>query len=387
MKLDTRLIHAGAGDHAAHGGAVVTPIYQSSTFLSGGAHDSYEEVRYIRLNNTPNHVVLHKRLAALEGAEAALTFTSGMAAISCVLLTLLGKDDHILALDCLYGGTLALMREELPHLGIEVSFIDPHAPETWEDALQPNTRAIWAEPMTNPLLQVPRLDALSAFAQTHALTSVLDNTFLSPVNYRPIEDGFDVVVHSATKYLNGHSDIVAGSVAGDEAFIGQLVRRSGHLGGTLDPHAAFLLERGLKTLALRVRHQNASALALARALDAHARIEQVHYAGLPTHEGHEDAARLFEGCGGVLSFELTEATASDIERMLAHLTLAAHAPSLGGPETLITLPARTSHASISKEERAAIGVTDTLVRVSVGLEAPEDLIADMCGALDALDAE
>ena len=379
LDLDTRLIHAGKQDHH---GAVTTPIFQSSTFTTPPVISSYEDIRYIRLNNTPNHAVLATRLAALEGAAASLVAGSGMAAISATLMAVLSPGDHLLATDCLYGGSLALLTEELPMMGVEVDFIDGRDPASWERALRPNTRALWTEPMTNPLLQVLRLDELAKFARAHELVSMVDNTFCSPINYRPLEHGFDLCVHSATKYLNGHSDIVAGCVSGSKEHITRINKRLTHLGGSLDPHAAFLLERGLKTLAVRVRHQNALALEVARWLDAHPKVTQVNYPGLTSHPDHEHAARYFEGFGGVLSFELEGQREQVIETVMS-LDLPMFAPSLGGPEALITLPSLTSHASISAEQRRAIGISDTLVRLSVGLESARDLIADFERALTA----
>ncbi|HEY8038516.1 MAG TPA: PLP-dependent transferase, partial [Polyangiaceae bacterium] len=365
MRFETALIHAGEL-RPRIAGAVAMPVFQSSTFEFDGAGD-YHDVRYIRLNNTPNHQVLHAKLAALESAEAGLVAGSGMAAISSVLLSLLESGDHVLAHRTLYGGTHDLLTKDLPRLGVEHTFVDADDASSWSKALRPRTRAFYVETMTNPLLEVVDLPAVAAFCRERGLTSVIDNTCASPVNFRPVEHGFDVVVHSASKYLNGHTDIVAGVVVGKAERVRAAKHKLDHLGGTLDPHACFLLHRGVKTLALRVRHQNESALRLARFLEEHAAVSRVHYAGLASHPRHARAREWFRGCGGLLSFELKGGVAA-AERFLARATLPANAPSLGGVETLMTRPATTSHAGLSAEERAKLGIGDGLVRLSVGLE-------------------
>ena len=378
--LETDLIHAGEVEERVEG-AVVLPVFQSATFVSG-ASSSYDEIRYLRLNNTPNHLVLHRKLAAVAGGEDAVVTASGMAAISTALLSLLKAGDHLLAQDCLYGGTHTFLTEDAPDLGISCDFVPGNAPEAWRAALKPSTRLLYVETMSNPLLEVADLEAVVAFARKHGLVSVIDNTFASPVNYRPLEHGFDLVVHSATKYLNGHSDIVAGCIIGQRETIGRITHRLNHLGGTLDTHACFLLHRGLKTLALRVREQNANGLRLAEFLEAHPAVSRVNYPGLDSHLQHERAARLFAGCGGVLSFDLADASAAP--RLLEGLRLPVSAPSLGGVETLITRPAATSHSGLKPEERARIGIGDGLIRVAVGIEAAEDLCGDFARALEEI---
>jgi cystathionine beta-lyase/cystathionine gamma-synthase len=380
MRLETALIHAGER-HPRIEGAVAMPVFQSSTFEFDGGGD-YHDVRYIRLNNTPNHAVLHAKLAALESAEAALVTASGMAAISSTLLSLLSHGDHILAHRTLYGGTHDLLTKDLFRMGIEHTFVDADDPASWGKAIRPTTRAFYVETMTNPLLEVVDLPGVAAFCRERGLTSIVDNTCASPVNFRPVTHGFDLVVHSATKYLNGHSDIVAGVVAGKAALVQAAKHKVDHLGGSLDPHACFLLHRGLKTLALRVRHQGQTTLALARFLEGHAAVSRVHYPGLPSHARHARARDLFAGFGGLLSFELRGGLAA-AERFIARLKIPANAPSLGGVESLVTRPATTSHAGMSAQERAALGIGDGLVRMSVGLEAPEDLIEDLDHALSA----
>jgi cystathionine beta-lyase/cystathionine gamma-synthase len=270
---------------------------------------------------------------------------------------------------------------ELPRLGMTHTLIDGNAPDSWAAALKPTTRAIYVESLSNPLIRVADLKAVVAFARAHRLVSIIDNTFASPLNFRPSTVGFDLSIHSCTKYLNGHSDIVAGAVLGRAELVGRINRCLGHLGGSLDPHACFLLHRGMKTLAVRVGHQNASALAIARFLIGHAKVAAVHYPGLETHPDYRRARELFSGCGGTLSFELKDGI-NVAETFIASVTLPISAPSLGGAETLITRPATTSHSGMSPAERERAGIPDGLIRLSIGLEATEDLIEDFAQALE-----
>jgi cystathionine beta-lyase/cystathionine gamma-synthase len=376
--LETRIIHAGEPDPFA--GAVVLPIFQSSTYLTFKA-DSYHDQGYIRLNNTPNHEALHAKIASLEGTEDALVAGSGMAAISTALLTVLKSGDHFLAINCLYGGTHALVTKDLPDFGIESTFFDAGRPETWEGLLRKNTRAIYVESLTNPLLQVPDLPAVIEFAQKHDLVTLIDSTFTSPVNFRPAELGFDLVLHSATKYYNGHDDIVAGVVAGKKALVERVKHRLNHLGGTLDPHACFLLHRGMKTMAVRVRAQNESSLTVAKGLEAHPKVTRVHHPGLESHPQHARARELFSGTGGMLSFELEGGVAA-ADKMLSRVRIPYVAPSLGGVESLITRPALTAHKSLTPEERKAFGIAEGLIRLSVGLEHPDEILADLVRAIE-----
>ncbi|MFZ5863635.1 MAG: trans-sulfuration enzyme family protein [Nitrospirota bacterium] len=379
-RIDTLLIHAGEPTPRI-GGAVSLPIFQSANFEYGG-EASYDDLKYIRLNNTPNHIALHQKLAALEGGEAAVVMASGMAAISTALLTALGSGDHLLAQACLYGGTHDLITKDLPAFGISHDFIDANDPESWARLLKPATKVIYVETMTNPLLEVADLRAVAAFAEQHGLLAVIDNTLASPLNFRPFAVGFNLSIHSATKYLNGHSDIVAGAVIGSNAWITRITHRLNHLGGSLDPHAAFLLHRGMKTLAVRMRHQNASALRIAEFLAQHPAIASVNYPGLKRHPNHARAAELFSGFGGVLSMELRGGVDA-ADRMIHRVTLPISAPSLGGVESLITRPATTSHAGMSAADRRRLGISDGLVRISVGIEDTDDLIADFSQALAA----
>jgi cystathionine beta-lyase/cystathionine gamma-synthase len=376
--LETKVIHAGEPDPLIHG-SVSMPIFQSAMFESRG-QTSYRDIKYIRLNNMPNHVALHQKLAALENAEAGLVTASGMAAISTTLLTFLAPGDHLLAQECLYGGTYDFFAKDLPTLGISVDFIDGNAPDSWQEKLRPSTKMIYVETMTNPLLQVADLKAVVELAKTGELLSVIDNTFASPVNFRPAEWGFDLSLHSGTKYLNGHSDIVAGAVIGRADLIEKITSKLNHLGGSLDPHACFLLHRGLKTLAVRVRCQNENALRMARFLETHPAVDTIHYPGLESHPEHSRARELFDGFGGMLSFE-PRGGLEGAEGFVRRAMLPVVAPSLGGVETLITRPATTSHAGLTPKEREALGVSDSLIRVSIGIEAVEELMEDFDHAL------
>jgi cystathionine beta-lyase/cystathionine gamma-synthase len=267
-------------------------------------------------------------------------------------------------------------------LGISFDFIDGDDPDSWEQKRRSNTRVIYVETMTNPLVQVADLQAVSTFARAHGLVSIIDNTFASPINFRPAEWGFDLSLHSATKYLNGHSDIVAGVVIGRAGLVEQVTHKLNHLGGSLDPHACFLLHRGMKTLAVRMRYQNESAFKIAGYLESHPAVRTVNYPGLEGHPNHHRARDLFDGFSGMLSFEL-KGGADEADRFIQNLVLSISAPSLGGVETLITRPATTSHTGMSPEDRRALGISDSLIRLSVGLEATEDLIADFEQALKA----
>jgi cystathionine beta-lyase/cystathionine gamma-synthase len=377
--IETKLIHAGEPEPRING-SVSMPIFQSSTYEYTGT-SGYNNLKYIRLNNTPNHVTLHEKLSALENAEDALVTASGMAVISTIILTILSPGDHFLAQECLYGGTFDFITKDLSTMNITVDFIDGDDPESWEQKLRPTTKMIYVETMSNPLLQIADLEAVSRFSKEHTIVSVIDNTFASPINFRPPEWGFDLSLHSCTKYLNGHSDIVAGAVIGLKGLIEKITHKLNHLGGSLDPHACFLLYRGLKTLAVRVRYQNESALKIAKFLEKHPAVKQVNYPGLESHPNHDRALKLFDGFGGMLSFEI-DGDAAMADRFMQHTTIPVCAPSLGGVETLITRPVTTSHSGLSPEEQRALGISDRLIRLSVGIEATDDLIEDLDQALN-----
>ena len=376
--IDTEAVHAGEPSPRI-GGAVAMPIFQSATFLYEGETD-YHATRYVRLNNTPNHEVLHRKLALLERAEAALVTSSGMAAITTTLLGVLRTGDHVLALDCPYGGTRGFLVDDLPRFGMSCTFVSPVDPASWKAQLRDNTRAIYMESITNPLMQVPDLRAVVDFARTHEVVSIVDNTFASPANFRPAEIGFDLSVHSGTKYLNGHTDIAAGAIIGRRELVEQLRLLLNHLGGSLDPHACFLLHRGMKTLALRICRQNDSAGRIARFLEDHPAISVVNYPGLASNPGHARARELFDGYGGMLSFDFIDGLPA-AERLLDRVTIPIVAVSLGGVESLIIRPAATAYANVPPEERRRLGVTDSLVRLSVGIEDADELIEDLRAAL------
>jgi cystathionine gamma-synthase/cystathionine gamma-lyase/cystathionine beta-lyase len=375
--LDTRSIHAGEPDPRIEG-AVTLPIFQTATYT----HDDPEaSPRYVRYNNSPNHEALHEKLAALAQTESALVTASGMAAISSTLLSLLGAGDHLVAPRGLYGGTLDLFDDLLPQFDIGHTLVAEDTPEAWAAAVRPNTTVLYAESIANPLLEVPDLAAMVDFADAHDLVAVIDNTFASPVNLRPAELGFDVVLHSATKYLGGHSDVAAGVVAGPDDLLDDVRHTTKLLGGMLDPHACFLLHRSLKTLGVRVRQQNDTAQAVAEALAAHDAIERVRYPGLSAHPDHDRARTLLDGFGGMVSFDL--ASAAHVDAFFDALSLPIRAPSLGGVETLITQPIHTSHKNVDPAVRDELRITKRFVRLSVGLEGAEDLVDDITTALDA----
>jgi cystathionine beta-lyase/cystathionine gamma-synthase len=356
------------------------PIFQSAMFEYDGA-EGHRGLRYIRMSNTPNHDAVHAKLAALERAEDAVVTASGMAATAAALMTTLSAGDHLLVQDCLYGGTRDFVVGVLPTIGVSYDFFDPCAPESWCPLLKSTTRVIYVEAMSNPLLEVGEMEALVQFARSNALTTIIDNTFATPVNFCPAEWGFDLSIHSCTKYLNGHSDLVAGACIGRTDLIAKIRRTLERFGGSLDPHAVSLLNRGLKTLALRVNYQNTAALTLAQVLQRHPTVKTVHYPGLVGHASYERARRWLKGCGGVLSFEL-RAGGEAAQRLLHSLELAIVAPSLGSVETLVCRPSVLTHSLLSSEERLRLGITDGLVRVSVGIEAIDDVIADFSQALE-----
>jgi len=378
--IETNVLHAGSPrPHIA--GAVVNPIVSSANFIQRD-EKTYDAVRYIRLHNTPNHQILHARMAAIEGAEASLVTASGMAAISATIMSFVKSGDHLLVQKTLYGGTQNFLDDDGEGLGIENSVIDitdPNGSKVWEKSLRKNTKLIYVEAISNPLIEVGDLRAVVAFARENNLISVIDNTFASPANFRPLEIGFDLVVHSATKYLNGHSDIVAGVVSGTDNNVAKIRHLQLHLGAALDPHACFLLERGIKTLMLRVERQNSNAMKLAECLDSRSEIRKVNYPGLSDNPGHKFASDLFSGYGGMLSFYAKDGSTAN--NFLRNVKIPIHAASLGGVETLVVQPSRSTHLGIPSDERERLGITDDLVRVSVGIENINELIADFSQAL------
>jgi cystathionine beta-lyase/cystathionine gamma-synthase len=375
--LSTLAVHAGSGP-ATPGAPLVAPLVSSATFYN--AVEPATEVLYGRYANSDGYLRLGEKLAALEGAEAALVVGSGMAAVSLAILTFAGAGDHIVAADTLYGGTTALLTAELPRLGIDTTFVDPA--EDWSAAIRPNTRVLYMEVPVNPTLRVPDPRPVAVLARARALPLVVDATLATPINFRPLELGVDVVVHSATKYLGGHSDLVAGVLAGRAGVMERARERLKSFGPSLDPHALWLLERGLKTLAIRVERQNATALALAHWLEAQPAVAEVHHPGLASHPDHDLAAELFRGFGGMVSFLVRGGDAAARAVMEAFRIIAV-APSLGGVESLASMPRYTSHAALSPEARERAGIGDGFIRLSVGVEDEPDLRADLEAALAA----
>jgi cystathionine beta-lyase/cystathionine gamma-synthase len=377
-KQETDLVHAGEPIPRI-AGAVTLPIFQTSIYETRNVAE-YRDIRYIRLANSPNHIALHEKLAQVEGGEHALVASSGMAAITSALLSVLKSGDHLLVQDSLYGGTEAFLMEDATEMGITFDHFDASDPASWKAKLKPRTKLIYVESISNPLLRIPALRDVVRFARENALLSFIDNTFATPINFRPIDLGFDVVLHSATKYLNGHSDVCAGVMIGSKSFTHKAWGKLSHFGGALDPHAAYLLHRALKTLHVRVRAQNENALAISRFLERHEAVRVVHYPGLESHPQHTQARELFRGFGGMVTFERKGGEAA-AERLLERLRCVIVAPSLGGVESSITRPAATSHYVIPAAERNAMGVNGALLRFSVGIEHVDDLIADLAQAL------
>jgi cystathionine beta-lyase/cystathionine gamma-synthase len=378
MKSDLSTIAIHGGDpHPRIEGAVTLPVFQSATYEFENV-ENYYDIKYARLNNSPNHIALNKKIAHLEGGEAGLVLGSGMAAIATTALGLLSKGDHVLAQSTVYGGTWTLFNHDLPRFGITCEFAEP---KDFAKLVRPETKMIYIESISNPLLEVPDFAAVTALARKNKILTVIDNTFATPVNFRPLQHGIDIAVHSATKYLNGHSDVVAGAVIASKANIEKINRMAVYLGGTLDPHACSMLDRGIKTLPVRVERQNQSAMQIASHLSLHSKIKRVFYPGLETHPNHGLAKELFAGFGGMVSFELRNENATG--QFIESLKIAVHAPSLGGVESLVIQPARSSHASMAKQDRLNRGINDGLIRFSVGLESAQNLIEDLDQALAA----
>ena len=377
MHLLTQCVHAGSHTDVQTE-STAAPIYPGTAY--GFLAD--DERSYPRYFNTPNQVRVAQKVAALEGAEAGILFGSGMAAISTALLAFLKPGDHVLMQTGLYGGTTSLAEHDLKSLGIEVTYTTGLSVVDFEAGLRQNTRVVYLETPSNPLLNLVDVEAVAAVAKTQGAVTMIDNTFASPINQNPHRLGVDVVLHSATKYLGGHSDICAGVAVGSSTHMRQVLAKARHLGGSCEAQTAALLERSIKTLALRVRQQNANAQAMAEWLDARDDVTTVHYPGLPGHPQHQLATRQMHGYGGMLSFEL--AGGIDPVAFQRSLTLVASAMSLGGVDTTVCSPYLTSHRTISPERRAAEGISDQLVRMSVGIEDVRDVQADVAAALRAI---
>jgi cystathionine beta-lyase/cystathionine gamma-synthase len=379
---DTLGIHGGDVEPRTEGTPVVPPVVQSATFHGGGPADT-GPVLYTRYGTNPNQLRVGRKVAALEGAEDGLALASGMAAISLSLLALVRQGDHLVSSSHLYGATRTFMEQELPRRGVQVTFVDPDQPRSWRQALRTHTRGLYLELPTNPTLRLFDLRPVGLLAREKGIPLVVDATFATPVNLRPLEHGADVVVHSATKYLGGHSDLIGGVVVGPSALVGE-VRSLLHLyGPSLDPHAAWLLDRGIRTLALRVERHNASATALADWFAGRPEVERVIHLSRDDHPDRALAREILDGPGGMVGVILRGGREA-ADRFVQALELATLAPSLGGVETLVSLPRLTSHRSMSAREREAMGVPDGFVRISVGIEGFEDLRDDFARALASL---
>lgn len=380
LGLSSLGIHGGS-EPGGPGDPVVAPIVQSSTFIGGRGGD---EVIYSRYGNNPLQRLVGRKVAELEGAEAGLVLASGMSAISMTLLALLRAGDHVVASAHLYGSTLTLLESELPRRGIDVTLVDPSSGREWRSSVRAETRLLYTELPTNPTLRVFDPRPVVELAHSRGIPLVMDATFATPVNFRPLTLGVDVVVHSATKYLGGHSDLIGGVVAGTRSVVREVVEVMKLYGPAPDPHMVWLLDRGLKTLDVRVRRQNENAMELARWMDGRSGVERVLYPGLESHPDHNNAKELFHdgaGYGGMLSFVL-EGGGAAADRFMDRLSLIQVAPSLGGVESLVSQPRHTSHRDLTKQGRLQLDIPDGFVRMSVGLEDIDDLKDDLEGALE-----
>lgn len=377
--LSTRAVHAG-GPAPVVGAPLATPIFQTSTFFNEPAGGG--EILYTRYGNNPNHLLLEQRLAALEGAEACVVTGSGMAAIAMALLSCTAAGDRVVAARALYGGTLGLLHAELPRLGIETVYVD-FTGDDWPAAVRPGVRAVIVEVPTNPLLRVIDIAAVAEAAHRAGALLIVDSTFATPAHFRPLEHGADLVVHSATKYLGGHSDVTGGAVLGSAERVAAVRQRARLFGTAPDPFAAWLIERGTKTLAVRMERHSRNGQAVAEWCERHPQVKRVHYPGLASHPDHARARRLLDGFGGMLGVELAGGGEA-ATRFVRALRLCRVAPSLGGVETLVSEPRHTSHAALAPAEREAIGIADGFVRFSLGIEDADDIIADIEQALQAV---
>jgi len=378
----------GATDLDRKNGPLSTPIYQTSTFE---VTDNDEQLRttgsdhfYTRYGN-PTNTVAEKTVAALEGVDAALTSSSGMGAITTTLMALLKNGDHVVAQRDIYGGVNKFLAQWLPKLGIETTFVDTTEYEQHARAIRPNTKLLYLESPTNPTLRVVDFKKVAELAKQNKLISMIDSTFGTPINQRPAQFGIDLIMHSGTKYLGGHSDLICGAVAGRQELIDKIWETRTTLGNCMDPHASWVLVRGMKTLAVRVVRQNENAQRVAEFLSEHAKVRRVHYPFLKSHPQYALAREQMHGGGGMVSFEV-EGSGEDARRLSEAMRLFTLAPSLGGVESLVSIPVLTSHLTVPPEERRRIGITEQMIRLSVGIENADDLIADLEHALEAVSA-
>jgi cystathionine beta-lyase/cystathionine gamma-synthase len=373
----------GATDLDKKNGPLATPIYQTSTFE---VTDNDEQLRathtdhfYTRYGN-PTNTVAEKTIAALEGVDAALTFASGMGAITTTLMALLKSGDHIVAQRDIYGGVSKFLSEWLPKMGIETTFVDTTEYDQHARAIRPNTKLLYLESPTNPTLRVVDFKEVVALAKQHKLLCMVDATFGTPINQHPAEFGMDLVMHSGTKYLGGHTDLICGAIAGRHELIERIRETRTTLGNCMDPHAAWMLVRGMKTLAVRVARQNENATRVAEFLSDHAKVRRVHYPFLKSHPQYALAREQMSGGGGMVTFEV-EGSGEDARHLSEAMRLFTLAPSLGGVESLVSIPVLTSHLNVPPEERRRMGITEQMIRLSVGIENADDLIADLERAL------
>jgi len=377
LGINTICTHVGEVKDEQFKGAI-SPIYMSTSY----AFDGVDVMRYPRYQNTPNQEALVKKIAALEKTENAIIFGSGMAAVSTTILAFLKQGDHIVLQQTLYGGTYNFVLEEFKKFGIEYSFTKDLEIDSFKEVMQPNTKVLYIETPSNPLLTVTDMQAVSDLARAHGAITMIDNTFASPINQTPIDFGIDIMIHSATKYMGGHSDILAGAVAASNEHIEKIWNTSINLGGSLSDFMVWMLERSLKTMNLRVKCQSENALIMANYLESNSNISKVYYPGLESHPDYELAKKQMKGFGGMLSFELNETI--DAMEFQRKLELIKPSMSLAGVESTMLNPAVASHALMGAEERAKQGIKDGLIRFSVGIEETEDLIADIEQALDIL---
>ena len=378
----------GAADLEKKNGPMSLPIYQTSTFevrdnddqLRVTGSDSY----YTRYGN-PTNTVAERTVAELEGVDAALTFASGMGAITTTIMALLKAGDHIVAQRDVYGGTHKFLSQWLPKFGVETTFVDSTEYSQHERAIRPNTRLLYVESPTNPGIRIVDMRRVAGIAKQHGLISMIDSTFGTPINQHPAEYGFDLIMHSGTKYLGGHTDLICGVVSGHKELIEKILATRTTIGNCMDPHASWMLVRGMKTLAVRVARQNENALRVANFLEQHENVRRVHYPFLQSHPQHALARAQMTGGGGMVTFEV-EGTGEDARRVSEALRLFTLAPSLGGVESLVCIPVLTSHLTVSEDERHKMGVTEQMIRLSVGIESADDLVADLEQALKAVGA-
>lgn len=384
-RIYTTVVHAGE-DPEAYLGSLSVPVYNSALFTfpdaeQGSAIHEGEQPGYFygRMGN-PTQAALEKALRELEQGDDALALASGMAAVTTALMTVLGRGDHVVAPESLYATTYSLLESMLAPLGVEVDFVDATDPANYAAAIRPETKVLYLESPANPTMKLVDIEAVVALARERGLTTVMDNTFATPFNQRPLELGVDVVVHSATKYLGGHGDLVAGAIVGSREIVERARWHTNKiLGGVIAPQTAWLVLRGIRTLALRMERHNANAQAVAEFLEGHPKVEAVHYPGLASHPQHELARRQMAGYGGMLSFDV--GGVEEGRRLVNNVKLCSLAVSLGDVSTIIQHSASMTHASVPRERRLAAGITDGLLRLSVGIERPEDIIADLDGAL------